>query len=151
MSSQTLLNIETIILDSSAGDRQAVIKELAKRLQSAGYLNDEAAFLASVEAREQHASTGIGFGVAIPHGKSAGVIKPGLAFARLALPIDWGSLDGKPVTSIILLAIPESDAGKEHLRILASVSRKLIHESFRQELLDGQSAADILKTLESAL
>ncbi len=146
-----LIQTETIVLDMNATSRQDCLEQLAARMEAGQYVTDRALFLADVEAREQHASTAIGFGVAIPHGKSAGVVKPGLAFARLSRPLDWNALDGQPVSLIILLAIPQAEAGKEHLRVLASISRKLIHESFRNELSEAKTEEDVLRTLESAL
>ena len=100
--------------------------------------------------REKTGSTGIGFGVAIPHGKSAGVSKPGLAFAKLSRPIDWDSLDGQPVSIIFMIAVPEEATSNEHLQILIEISRKLINEDFRNRLLvvdDQQELSHLLQTI----
>ncbi len=72
-----LIQTETIVLDMNATSRQDCLEQLAARMEAGQYVTDRALFLADVEAREQHASTAIGFGVAIPHGKSAGVVKRG--------------------------------------------------------------------------
>lgn len=146
-----LIQKEAVLLNLEAADQDQTLNRLADALQGAGFLADKDAFVASVKDREKHASTAIGFGVAIPHGKSSGVKKAGIGFARLAQPVEWNSLDGKPVSIIILLAIPQEEAGKEHLRILASVSKQLIHESFRKQLLEAKTEEEIVGILESAL
>ncbi|WP_159887403.1 PTS sugar transporter subunit IIA [Paenibacillus puerhi] len=151
MREPALLQTTNVILDIQASDRDDCIRQMGERLQASGYVTDLAAYMDSVLAREEHTSTAIGFGVAIPHGKSSGVARPGVAFARTAQPLEWNALDGKPVSMMIMLAIPQEEAGKEHLRILASVSRKLIHESFRRELLEAKTEEEVIRILESAL
>lgn len=145
-----LLQADSIMIPLQAATKQEVIEQMAERLAAGGVLSDKAAYVEAVLNREQTGSTGIGFGVAIPHGKSKGVAQAGLAFAKLAQPVDWASLDGNPVSAVFMIAVPEEAAGNEHLKILIAISRKLIDEDFRSKLLqvrDPQELTALLGTI----
>ncbi|WP_094604466.1 PTS system mannose-specific EIIBCA component [Sporomusa silvacetica DSM 10669] len=147
-----ILNIikeETVFLELNASSRDECLQVMIDGMEKAGFVNDKAVYLAAVNEREQKGSTGIGFGVAIPHGKSSGVASAGLAFARLANPVEWNSLDGKPVQIIFLIGVPDKDTGNEHMKILIALSRKLIHEDFRKKLLAVSSSAELYAVLQS--
>jgi fructose-specific phosphotransferase system IIA component len=139
------LQPELILLDVYVKSREEIIDQLAKIMGTKGVFTDPDAYLEQVYKRERNGSTAIGFEVAIPHGKSKGVAKPTVAFARLANPITW---DGEETVSLVfLIAVPEEEAGDEHLKILASLSRKLIHEEFRQLLKTAATKAEIFAAL----
>ena len=91
------------------------------------------------------------FKIAIPHGKSSTVKSSTVAFGRLEEDIAWESLDGDDVRFVFLLAIPESCQGDEHLRIIAQLSRKLIHEEFRQKLATAKDPKDVVTLLEDQI
>ncbi|EGL83118.1 putative PTS IIA-like nitrogen-regulatory protein PtsN [Caldalkalibacillus thermarum TA2.A1] len=148
MNLKELLKEEAIQLSLSAETKEEYIRKLASVLHETGAVSDKEQYVQKVLEREQMGSTGVGFGVAIPHGKSRGVQSPGLAFARLTAPIDWDALDGQPVKNVFLIAVPEEQAGDAHLKILASLSRKLMHENFRQQLNQAETAEDIFSALE---
>lgn len=147
MNFTTLINEQLISLSLDVKTKEEAIKSMAEKMEQSGYVSDVMKYTEAVLAREEKGSTGVGFGVAIPHGKSEGVVKPGLAFARLTNPIDWQSLDGKPVSIFFLIAVPEENAGNEHLKILSSLSRKLIYEEFRAELQSANTPKDIINIL----
>lgn len=149
MQLSSLINPEKILLSLDVQDKEECIEAMAGSLQKAGHIQDMQEYLEAVFSRELAGSTGVGFGVAIPHGKSAAVSHTGLAFAKLANPIEWKSLDDQPVSLVFLIAVTEEKAGDEHLQILAAVSRKLIHEDFRQSLFEAQTADDVLHLLGS--
>lgn len=92
----------------------------------------------AVWAREGAYSTGLGHGFAVPHCKSAAVRWPSLAVVKLGRPVDWEAMDGKPVDTVLLLAMPETEAagggGAAHLKIFATLARRLMHEGFRERL-----------------
>ena len=144
-----LIKAETIFINPDVSSRKECLQVMIDGMEKAGFVNDKAAYLATVNEREQKGSTGIGFGVAIPHGKSSGVASTGLAFARLAKPIDWNSLDDNPVEIVFLIGVPENDAGNEHMKILIALSRKLIHEDFRKKLLAVNSSAELYAVLQA--
>ncbi|GLI04533.1 MULTISPECIES: PTS sugar transporter subunit IIA [Paenibacillus] len=150
MNIQALLQEQSIMIPLEASDKESCIRAMIDGLEAAGCLRDKSAYLDAVLKREETGSTGIGFGVAIPHGKSGGVSKAGLAFAKLTQPLDWQSLDGNPVSIVFMIAVPEEAAGNEHLQILIALSRKLIDEQFRQSLLnvtEPQQLIDLLQTI----
>lgn len=150
MNIQDLLYEQSLFFELGAADKDSCIQAMIDGLDAAGCLSNKAQYRETVMKREQAGSTGIGFGVAIPHGKSSGVSKPGLAFAKLASPLNWNSLDGNSVSVVFLIAVPDEAAGNEHLQILIALSRKLIDEQFRQSLIeakDTRQLADILQTI----
>lgn len=150
MDLDNLLQDETILLDLVVETKEACLDALAERLVQTGCVVDKKAFLDAVFRREAHGSTGVGFGLAIPHGKSAGVARPGVAFAKLGKPLDWGAFDGQPATLVFLLAVPEAEAGNAHLQLLAHLSRKLMNEDVRRRLLASKTADDVRKALSDA-
>lgn len=147
MNIRELLSEETIFLPLEVGTKEEVIAKMTEGLKLSGSVRDGEQYVSDVLEREATGSTGIGFGVAIPHGKSAGVVKPGLAVARMAGPTDWDSLDETPVSIVFLIAVPKENVGNEHLQILVALSRKLIHDDFRQSLLDAGSKQEIIDIL----
>lgn len=116
-----------INFDLKTTDKQAAISELANTFLTKGVVTNDSVYLEAVMKREEESTTGIGFGVAIPHGKSAAVAEPSLAFGRSQAGIQYDSMDGKPVHLMFLIAVPET-SNDEHLRILSKLSRKLMHE-----------------------
>ena len=150
MELNSLLKEQHIQLNLQASTREEVLQQMTDTLVQTGSVSDASAFVDEVLTREGTGSTGIGFSVAIPHGKSKGVAEPGLAYAHLDTPVDWNSMDGKPVSLVFLIAVPEEQAGNEHLKILVALSRKLIHAEFREQLAaakTSQEIYDILGTL----
>lgn len=145
----SLLKKETILLPLEVQSKEECIDKMAESLVQSGSVKDKDIYVTAVLEREIKGSTGIGFGVAIPHGKSNGVAEPGLSFARLAKPIDWQSLDGSPVSMVFMIAVPEEQVGNEHLKILMAISRKLIHEDFRNQLLEAKESDEIVSILKS--
>lgn len=144
-----LLKNETIQLALEAKTKEECLDALAESMIRAGFVTDKAAYLETVLNREKTGSTGIGFGVAIPHGKSKGVAAPGLAFARLTKPVDWQAMDGNPVSVVFLIAVPVENVGNEHLQILIAISRKLMHEDFRQKLFTVNTSEELMATLQN--
>jgi PTS system fructose-specific IIA component len=122
-------------LDHVAHDRAGATRALAQRLADAGRVTDVDGFLADVTAREAQMPTGIEGGIGIPHARSAFVTQPTLAFGRTSEGVDFGAADG-PAHLVFLIAAPaEGDA--DHMTILSSLARRLVHQSFRQALLDA--------------
>jgi len=115
------LDCDAIKTALPGGNKRSLLQQVANL--AAQRLDTEAApILASVNEREQLGSTGFGQGVAIPHGKIEGLKQIYCLFVRLAEPIDYKAIDGRPVDLVFLLLSPP-DAGAEHLKALATVSR----------------------------
>jgi fructose-specific phosphotransferase system IIA component len=129
-------------------DKESVITELVDLLDANGMLLDRDVALEAVLTREQTRSTGVGSGIALPHGKCNGVEELVMAIGIAHEPIDFASIDGKPVTIIILLVSPASETGP-HIRALAKISRLMLDEQFRQELEKAASAEEVCELLSN--
>lgn len=147
-----ILTPDLVDLTIKANCNLQVIDHLANKIDDCeGRLNDCDGFIEDVLSREQLTSTAIGFGVAIPHGKSACVDEVTVAFGRLDEGIEWESFDGEKVDLVFLLAIPEECKGDQHLKLIACLSRKLIHEEFRESLRAAQDVNEIMELLDETL
>jgi len=129
-------------------DKQSVITELVDLLDTNGLLSDKNVVLDTVLAREQTRSTGIGSGIAIPHGKCKAVKELVMAIGVADKPIDFGSVDDKPVTTIFLLVSPADQTGP-HIQALARISRLMLDEQFRQKLEKVTSADEVYELLNN--
>ncbi len=142
-----LLKPEFIHFDLQATTKNTAIRELTNAFVTKGVVKNDSVYLAAVMKREEESTTGIGFGVAIPHGKSAAVTKPALGFGRSQRGIEYDSMDNKPVHLVFLIAVPET-SNDEHLRILSQLSRKLMHEEVRQKLMTVTTVEEIYQMFE---
>lgn len=124
------------------------IKELVMMLKKTGAINDAELIAKGVLEREELGSTGIGQGIAIPHGKFDTVENLVAAFGRSEKGIDFGFIDKQPVRLIFLLVAPSNSAGP-NLMALARISRLLKNQNFRMELLKAKDKAEILRIFES--
>jgi len=115
------LDFDAIKASLSGGNKRSLLQQLAN-VAGQRLALDSAAILASVNEREQLGSTGFGSGVAIPHGKIEGLGRIYCVFARLSEPLDYKAIDGRPVDLVFLLLSP-IDAGADHLKALAAISR----------------------------
>lgn len=145
----SIINKKLIKLNINGNSKKEIIVELAKLIDEQGRLNSIDEYIEEVLKREELSTTGIGFGVAIPHGKTNAVKVPTVAFGRIKDGVEWQSLDGEPVHIVFLLAVPEKAASNAHLKILAALSRKLMDENFREELLTVNSQEKLIETLET--
>lgn len=148
MNISSVIKKEIIFLDLKANSRHAALDAMVSKMAANGYVSDQAKYMAAIQERERTGTTGIGFGVAIPHGKSEGVVSPCVAYARLSNPVEWHSFDGKPVTNIFLIGVPKANAGNEHLKILIALSKELMHEEFRAALEKAKTPDEILDVLK---
>ncbi|MFZ5753717.1 MAG: PTS sugar transporter subunit IIA [Bacillota bacterium] len=144
-----IINKDRIQLSLEVQTKEECIEKMVEQMVKTGVVTNKEAYVQAVKKREQEGTTAVGFGVAIPHGKSWGVVAPALGFAKLARPIDWQSLDGGPVSVVFLIAVPEEQAENEHLQILAAIARKLMHEKFRNQLQEAKSPEDVMQVLET--
>ena len=122
---------------------------LLTRAQNLGIANSVQAVVADYSARENESSTGFGGGIAIPHAKSTSVSNAAVLFVKLKKPINWVAIDDKPVDTVISLLVPQGE-NSTHLKLLSSLSRKLVHEEFVQVLKDG-SMDEIFELISQAL
>ncbi|MHC4423903.1 MAG: PTS sugar transporter subunit IIA [Planctomycetota bacterium] len=129
-------------------DKQSAITELVDLLDADGLLLDRDVILDAVLAREQTRSTGIGSGIAIPHGKCKAVKELVMAIGIASEPIDFVSVDGNPVTIVLLLVSPADQTGP-HIRALARISRLMLDQEFKQALETTTSAEQAYELLSN--
>lgn len=143
---KNIIDIDLIDLNLNCVNKEDVIISMANLLDKSGRLKDKEEYIKVVMEREELSSTGIGFGIGIPHGKSSAVRVPSLAFGRISKGIEWQSLDGEPVSIVFLIAVPE-ESPNEHLKILASLSRRLMDEEFVKKLKETDDKEILIKSL----
>jgi mannitol/fructose-specific phosphotransferase system IIA component (Ntr-type) len=145
MSLANLLSAEQIIPEMKATERWPAIVELIDLLTSLGKIKteDRDSILALLKQREETMSTGIGFGIAIPHASSDRINEVVAAFGRSSSGIEFDALDNAPVKFVVLFIVPKNQF-QTHLRTLASIAKFLNDRSVREQLASAQSADDIL-------
>jgi len=147
MNISELLNKEYIIADIKSKTKREVLIELSEVFPLKELEIDGDAMVNVLLEREKLGSTGIGGGIAIPHGKLEGLNQLILSFGRSDGGVDYDALDGKPVNLFFLLMAPENSAG-QHLKALAKISRILKDDEFKKELIDADSSDAIYSIIE---
>ena len=142
------LDFDAIKTSLPGGSKRSLLQQLAN-LAAQRLALDASAILASLSEREQLGSTGFGQGVAIPHGKIEGLTRIYCLFARLAEPVDFKAIDGKPVDLVFLLLSPP-DAGADHLKALAAVSRVTRHMPTLEKMRGARSRDALTAVLMGA-
>jgi mannitol/fructose-specific phosphotransferase system IIA component (Ntr-type) len=143
-----LLTPQRIRIPLAAGDKPAALRELV-RIVASDDLVAAAELLLAVEEREAVLSTGIGYGVAIPHGRSGRVTDVRVSAGVTTVPIEFGSLDGSPVRLFFLLVGPESEAGT-HVRALSRISRLVRQPLVRERLVQSATSEEFYQRLREA-
>ncbi len=146
-----LLSVAQILPEMKAVERWSAIVELVDLLVAQAQIkpDDRDTVLAALRQREETMSTGIGFGIAIPHASSDRVDKVVAAFGRSSTGIEFDSLDNAPVKFIVLFVVPK-DQFQTHLRTLAAIAKFLNDRSVRDRLGSAVSAAEILAIFENS-
>jgi nitrogen PTS system EIIA component len=140
------LNAQSIISDLAGRDKAAVLDELAEKFPAADAALNPKRVLDVLTERERISTTAIGEGVAIPHGKLAGVDRVYAVFARSRVGVDFASLDGEPTHLFFALIAPE-DGAADHLKALARISRLLKESAFRSRLLRAKSSDELFEII----
>ncbi|WP_026564302.1 PTS 2-O-a-mannosyl-D-glycerate transporter subunit IIABC [Bacillus sp. UNC41MFS5] len=150
MQLQALTSPSLISTGKTFGSKQEVIQYLVKQLGEAGKLHSQQEFLQSVLDREKLSPTGFEGGLAIPHGKSTAVKEAAFAIATLKNPVtDWESIDpNNQVQLVILLAIPENEAGSTHLALLSEFVKRLSNEDYKNRLLQASTNTELFNQLD---
>jgi fructose-specific phosphotransferase system IIA component len=148
-----ILKPENIKVPLEAHTKTEAISELVALLAKNGTVTDAKKVLDAVLERESTRTTGIGNGLAIPHGKCPGVSSLVMAIGKAATPIDFQAIDGRPVTLIWLLGSPPDKTG-QHIHALARISRLMTIDKFRQSVAGAKTAQelyDLIVQQENAL
>jgi mannitol/fructose-specific phosphotransferase system IIA component (Ntr-type) len=144
-----LLTLGRIKIPLEGHTKDDLLRELVGIVAHDDGIDDEQAVLDAVRERESILSTGIGHGVAIPHGKSASVPELRMAAGLAATPVDFDALDGQPVALFFLLIGPESAAGP-HIKALSRISRIVRRDDVRGRLIAARNAGEFLQALKDA-
>lgn len=150
MDLKNMTNDKLILLNEKNKTKESVIKKLIDKLYAEGVVSSKDEFFNAVMEREAHSPTGLERGVAIPHGKSTTVKKAAFAVARLENSIDdWESVTGNnKVDLIFLLAIPKSEEGSTHLKLLSELSSALMYEDFTTNLKEAKNKNEFIEALD---
>jgi fructose-specific phosphotransferase system IIA component len=143
-----IITVDCIKAPLAARDKKGVIDELVDILVACSRVGDGQALKDAVWTREQTRTTGIGHGLAIPHGKCGGMNSIAMAIGKPAEPMNFEAIDGKPVRLIVLLASPP-DKTSDHIQALARISRLMTMDRFREQIYAAESAQQIFDLLKS--
>ncbi len=144
-----LLSKESIALGKKAKNKKDVLKQMVDLMDAGGKISDKKLYLEAVEAREEEGTTGVGGGIAIPHGRCSGVKEPGLAAMTVDGGIEFEALDGNPVDLLFLIAAPET-SGNVHLEILSKLATMLMDEQFVKDLKNASSTDEFIRIIDKA-
>ncbi len=136
-----LLPVGNILLDVDAGTKARLFDAIGSLFESSNGV-PRRVVVDSLAAREKLGSTGIGQGIAIPHGRIRGLVEARGAFARLKTPVAFEAPDGKPVTQVFVLLVPEQ-ATEQHLQLLSELAQMFSARSFRERLGGATDAAAV--------
>ena len=144
-----LLDARSILLDASPKSKNEALDQIVDLMVKSEKINDKEAYRKQVYAREEESTTGIGEGIAIPHGKCDAVTKPGLAAMVVKDGVDFDSLDGEPVTLIFLIAAPNTE-DNIHLDVLSKLSVLLMNEEFTESLRNAKTVEEFMNIINDA-
>jgi len=142
-----MLDEKLVHFDLLVKDKSEAIQKVGMMMFEAGKVSNVDQYIQGVFAREEEFATGIGNGIAIPHCKDDCVKEAAFTLVKLENPIEWGSLDDKPVDYIIMLAAPNS-SDNVHLKMLSTLAKNLMDDDFRSGLLNASSVEEIKKLFE---
>lgn len=144
-----LLDKRSISLNGTPGSKKEALDQMVDLMGKSGKLKDKEAYRKQVYAREEESTTGIGEGIAIPHGKCDAVTKPGLSAMVVKNGVDFDALDGEPVSLIFLIAAPNTKENI-HLDVLSKLSVLLMDEEFTNRLRNAESVDEFIKIIDKA-
>lgn len=145
------VNEENILLNQQATTKEEALRTISDAAARLGIADDADAVYAAFLAREEIDKTGMVDGFAVPHCKTDAVKSAAVIIFKNAQPVEWPSLDDKPVDIAMALLIPDSEAGTTHLRLLSKAAMLLMDDNFKTKLRESNDAADLAATLNVEL
>lgn len=149
MDSTQLIDKQLIELNVHAQTKHEALKKVADVAYANGRVTDSESYYNGLLKRERESTTGFGSGIAIPHAKIDEVLKPSICIVKLDQPVEWESLDDKPVQLIIALAVPTQQEGTLHLQLLATLSENLMEEDFVDALLSAETEIELYNIINN--
>ncbi|HEY9508729.1 MAG TPA: phosphoenolpyruvate--protein phosphotransferase [Verrucomicrobiae bacterium] len=149
--SAPLLGEELIVVDADAATKEEAVKRAVDLLYIHGRTEQPRVLEEAIWEREANYSTGFGHGFAIPHCKNAAIQANSLVLLKLRQPVAWNSSDDQPVSVVILLVIRDFDGATEHMKIISTLARQIMHEDFRASIEQATDAAALCALLKSRM
>lgn len=143
-----ILDTRIIDLELQSKTKDEALQDMSQLLLDAGYIDEISGFKDDIYEREKEGITGIGHGIAIPHGKSDAVKKIGICIGRVRNEIEWESIDEKPVNLIFLFCV-SNDTGyaRNHMQLLAEIAGKLGNDHRIAQLLQAKTKGELIRVL----
>lgn len=139
-----------ISLDEPPSVKEDCIEYLLDLVVESDRVDDRERALEALFAREEETTTGVGLGIGIPHAQTDAVTRPSVAFTRSSEGVDFGSMDDEPAKLLFMILVPVEGA-EDHLAILSSLSRALMHEDLRDDLYAAETPADVQAALREGV
>lgn len=139
-----IIDTNLMLIKVEAKDKNEIIHMMTDKLYREGAIDNKEKFLTDVYLREKEGETGIGQGVAIPHGKSESVVNTKIAIATLKEPISWESLDGEKVDVIFMFAVKNTEANTKHIILLQQVAILLANDDFISKMSTVQNETELV-------
>ncbi len=143
----SVINRQAVAVDVPAANKEEAFQYICELLRNAGVMDSIEEFKRDLYLREAEGQTGIGNGVAIPHGKSLAVKDTCISVIKLREPIEWETLDGEPVRVLICFAVNDADKTSTFLRMMAQVARKLAYQETIDKLMAANTPDELLAAL----
>lgn len=143
----SVINRQAVAVDVPAANKEEAFQYICDKLSQAGVMDSAEAFKKDLYLREAEGRTGIGNSIAIPHGKSMSVKDTCISVIKLRDPIEWETLDGKPVRVLICFAVNNEDRTDKFLRMMAQVARKLAYQETVDKLMAATTPDELLAAL----
>lgn len=143
-----LLDKNLILFENEKKSKLDILTKFTETALCNNKVKDGEAFIKGIYEREEIFSTAIGFGIAIPHVKSEIINEPFLGFIKLGEEIEWEDEEKSMVDTVFVIGVPKEYEGNLHLKILASISQKLMDEEYRDALLNLKNIDDVMKMLD---
>lgn len=147
---KSVIHPGAVAVDVPAANKEEAFQYICQLLYDAGVMDSVEDFKRDLYLREAEGQTGIGNGVAIPHGKSLAVKDTCISVIKLREPIEWETLDGEPVRVLICFAVNEADKTSTFLRMMAQVACKLAYQETIDKLMEAKTPEDLLNALDCA-
>ena len=139
-----MFSVNRMKFDLKSETKEKVLEELISLLAKDGKIDNEEKFKKAVLKREEEFTTGIGMGIAVPHGKSSTVNEASIVFGKSKKGIEYDGMDNELVYLFFLIAVPEA-SNDVHLRTLSEISRRLMHEEVREKLYEVNTFEEFIK------
>lgn len=143
-----MIREDMIFIGENINTKEDAISFIIEIACENGLVNDKTEFQKIVNDRENQVSTSVGYKIAIPHGKSAVVAEPFVAYLHASDEFEWDEGSNETIHSVFMIGVPENDGDKTHLKYISQVSKRLIDDCFRTQLFGSKSSEQAFRLLD---